>query len=102
MPVSIESIRAVILFAIGDPVFRVELAERPEEALAVFELSLDDRMLLNSVHFSETSVTFENSALLEQLLGAGGAGDGFPGSGAPSWFGPPADLGGFNPLGGPG
>jgi hypothetical protein len=46
---SIESIRAVILFAIGDPAFRAELIERREEALAPFELSLDDVMLLETV-----------------------------------------------------
>jgi hypothetical protein len=93
----LEAIRAVILFAAGDPGFRAELAERPVEALAPFELNLDDLMLLGTVRFSETGVTFEDGQLLEQLLGAGAGGDGFPGFGggfgAPGWFNPPGGLG---------
>ena len=90
---SIESIRALILFAAGDPAFRAALSERPEEALAPFELSLDDRMLLGTVRFTETGVMFEDGNLLEQLLGAGAGSDGFPGFGggfgASGWFGSP-------------
>ncbi len=96
---SIESIRAVVLFAIGDPAFRTDLADHPDEALAVFELSLDDRVLLGSIQFSDTGVTFENLDLLELLLGAGGVGYGFPGFGGAGWFGSPPSLGGANPFG---
>jgi hypothetical protein len=88
MSMSIQSIRAVILFAIGDPTFRAQLAERPEEALAGFELSLENVMLLRTVTFGDAGITFENDELLEQLIGAS-AGDGFPGFGAAGWFGSP-------------
>jgi len=89
---TLESIRAVILFAIGDPAFRAQLVERPEEALWPFDLSLDDRMLLGTVRFTETAARFDDLDLLEQLLGHG-AGDGFPGFGASGWFGGPAGFG---------
>jgi hypothetical protein len=85
---SIESIRAVILFAIGDPAFRAELIERREEALAPFELSLDDVMLLETVQFSASGTTFSDGELLERLLGSA-AGNGFPGISGPGWFGMP-------------
>jgi hypothetical protein len=90
---SLESIRAIILFAAGDPSFRARLIEDREAVLTGFELSIDDAMLLNSVRFTETSIGFEDGELLERLLGEA-AGDGFSGFAAPGWFAPPADFGG--------
>jgi hypothetical protein len=89
----LESIRAVILFAAGDPGFRSRLLEDREAALAGFELSIDDAMLLNSVRFTEASITFEDGELLERLIGERSGADGFPGFAAPGWFVPPPDLG---------
>lgn len=75
---SLEIIRAIVLFAIGDPVFRAQLVENPEEALISYDLSVDDRLLLNGIRF-DGPIAFDDEQLLEQLLGS--VNTGWPGAG---------------------
>jgi hypothetical protein len=89
---SLESIRAVILFAAGDSAFRARLIQDREAAVAAFDLSLDDALLLDSVRFTETSIAFEDGELLERLLAAA-TGEGLLGFAAPGWFAPPGSSG---------
>jgi hypothetical protein len=89
----LESVRAVILFAAGDPEFRSRLIADRQGALAGFDLSLDDAMILDSVRFTKSSIAFEDGELLERLIGEGAAGDGFSGFALPGWFAPPPEFG---------
>jgi hypothetical protein len=67
--VNLEIVRAVILFAIGDPTFRAQLVQEPDRALEPYGLGVDERLLLSTIQFNGP-ITFTDEHLLEQLLGS--------------------------------
>jgi hypothetical protein len=86
---NLEIVRAIILFAIGDPDFRAQLVESPEQALAPYGLGPDEQLLLDTIEFAGP-ITFRDEQVLEQLLGSARTGwEAFGGFAVASGLAPP-------------